>query len=170
MIYKYYLSYFSYRFISEKTEFLRKSGPISGPDRSFESEIGPVRIFYWKIRTKIRTGPKFLKRNWSGPDFFILKKKSGPRTGPQKNPDRYGLSGPKIRTRTGPMKSGPKYPDHGPDQKNPDRNIRTTDRTKKIRTEISVPRTGPKKSGPNKIRTTDRTGPFRTGGPGNHVH
>ena len=30
------------------------------------------------------------------------------------NPDRYGLSGPKIRTRTGPMKSGPKYPDHGP--------------------------------------------------------
>ena len=52
------------------------------------------------------------------------------------------------------MKSGPINPDYGPDQKNPDQKIRTTDRTKKTRTK--------------KIRTADRTGPFRTGGPGNH--
>ena len=75
------------------------------------------------------------------------------------------------------------YPDHGPDQKiirtgtdnpdqkirttdrtneNPDRFIRTTDWTKKIRTTLSGPRTGPKKSG-LKIRTTYRTTKIRTG-------
>jgi len=86
----------------------------SGPD-----------FFILKIQTNIRTGPKFLYRKWSGPDFFILKK-TGPQTGPQKNPDRYGLSGPKNPDH-GPdqWKSGPENPDHGPDQENPDQIIRT---------------------------------------------
>ena len=104
--------------------FIGKSVPKSGPGRSFLSEIGPVRIFYFekKIRTTDRTTKK------SGPVRIIRTK--NPDTD-RTNEIRTEISGP----RTGPKKSGPKYPYHGPDQKNPDQ----------IK---SGPRTGPDHSGP----------------------
>ena len=126
---------------------------------------GPVKVLksiflkilqILKIRTKLRTGTEIR----TGTDYPDQKSGHGP---------DHLISGPKIRTtdrtneypdqksgpRTEPKKSGPHYPDHGPDRKNPDRTIRTTDRNKKIRTK-KYPDYGPDRT------ITDR-------GPGNYI-
>ena len=105
-----------------------------------------------------KSGPKIL--TWTGPiksgpkyPYHGLDRKNpGQKIRTRTEPIKSGpKSVAKIRTRTGPIKFGPKYPDHGPDRENPVQKIRNADWTKKI-------------------RTTDRTGPFRTDGPGNHAH
>ena len=71
-------------------------GPVRGPDFS-------VRIFLVRSVVRIFWSGFSLVRKKFYFEFILKKKVSGPRTGLRKNPDRYGLS-------------GPKNPDHGPDQ------------------------------------------------------
>ena len=99
-----------------------------------------------------------LKISGTGKIFDFSKIVSGPRTGPKKNPPRYGFfrtkirttyrtrfeSGPKSGPRTGPNKIRTENPDHGPDQL------------------ISYQKSGP--------RTKIRTGPDFRYGPAIHGH
>ena len=104
------------------------SGPIRGPDFFGTKFFGPVRCpdffgpyFLFRSVVRIFRSGYLLVRSVSG-FFYFEKKVSGPRTGLRKNPDRYGLSGPKnpdhgpdqwkSGPRTGPRISGPKNPDH----------------------------------------------------------
>ena len=143
------------------------SGPVRGPDFFGPIFFGPVRgpdfsVRNFLVRSVVRifrsgflwSGPcpdfwtEVIEIKWSGPDFVILKK----------NPD-HGPDHKKIRT-------GTDYPDQiirttYRTSENPDQEIRTTDRTKKIRTEKSGPRTGPRKSGPknpDQLIYPDRSG------------
>ena len=103
----------------------------SRPDQHFKI-FGPVRSFVGTVRTDIFHFYGNLE--WTLYFFNFSKFWSGPRTGPKKNPPRYGF----FRTK-----------------------IRTTDRTRFESGPNSGPRTGPTNLGP-KIRTTyqnpDRSG------------
>ena len=117
--------------------------------------FGPVRSFVGTVRTNIFHFSENFE--WTLYFFNFSKFWSGPRTGPKKNPPRYGFFRTKIRTtdrtrfesgpnsgpRTRPTKIRTENPDHGPDQRISDQ-----------------------KSGP---RTKFRTGPDFWYGPAVHA-